>query len=120
MTFGGRVDASIVSRGDARVVGGGHGHGGGEGAVELAGDVALEAAPDLLWCLAFGGASGDVGLGGGAAACSGHGDGVDGAVERPVSAAVESVAQGAAAAGLEWAGAGEGGDDDTPGLIFTP
>ena len=52
------------------------GHGGGEGAVELAGDGPLEAAPDLLGVLALGGAPGDVGLGGRAAAHPGRGDGV--------------------------------------------
>jgi len=40
---------------------------------------------------------------------AGHGDGVDGAVEGSVAAAVESVPHGAAAAGLQWAGADEGG-----------
>src|SRR3954451_2375406 len=94
---------------DHRVVGGGC-HGGGEGAVELAGDVPLEAAFDLADGLAFGGAAGDVGLGGGAVAHSDRGDGVDGAVEGAVAAAVEAVAHGAPAAGRYRAGAGEGGE----------
>src|SRR4051812_42773913 len=89
---------------------GGGGHGGSEGAVELAGDVPLEAASDLAGGLALGGAPGDVGLGGGAAAHPDHGDGVDGAVERAVAAAVEPVAHGAAAAGLQRAGAGQRGE----------
>jgi putative transposase len=76
------VDASICVKGGLehfRVrtsAGLGRGHGGGEGAVELAGDIALEAAPDLPGVLAFGGAPGDVGLGGRAAAHPGRGDGV--------------------------------------------
>src|SRR5829696_1225153 len=60
-----------------------------EGAVELAGDVALEAAPDLTAGFALGGAAGDVVLGRRAAPHAGHGDGVDRAVQGPVSAAVE-------------------------------
>ncbi len=68
------------------------GHGGGEDAVELAGDVALEAAPDLAEGFALRGAPGDVGEGPLTAAHPREGDGVHGAVERPVPAAVESVA----------------------------
>ena len=75
------------------------GHGGGEGAVELAGDVSLEAAADLPRVLAFCGAPGDVGLGGGAAAHPGRGDGVQRPVQGAVSAPVEPVPHGAAAAG---------------------
>jgi hypothetical protein len=69
-------------------------HRGVQGAVELAGDVALEAAPDLLVGRAFGAAPGDVGPGGRAAAHPGGGDGVDRPVERPVTALVEPVAHG--------------------------
>src|SRR5436190_16626943 len=94
---------------DHRVVGGGC-HGGGEGAVELARDVALKAAFDLAHGLAFSGAAGDIGLGGGAVAHSDGGDGVDRAVEGAVAAAVEAVAHGLSAAGRDGAGAGEGGE----------
>src|SRR6476661_5325811 len=85
-------------------------HGGGQGAVELAGDVALEAAADLAGGLALGGAAGDVGPSPGAVGHAGQGDGVQGAVERAVAAAVEPVAYGAPAAGLEGAGPGQGGE----------
>jgi hypothetical protein len=85
------------------------GHGGGEDAVELAGDVALEAAPDLAEGFALRGAPGDVGEGPLTAAHPREGDGVHGAVERPVPAAVESVACRAPAAGLKRTGARQGG-----------
>jgi hypothetical protein len=70
----------------------------------------VEAAADFPGGLAFGGAPGDVGAGAGAAAHPGQRDGVDGAVEGPVCAAVEPVPDGAAAAGREGAGAAEGGE----------
>ena len=74
----------------------------GEGAVELAGDVPLEAAADLALGLAFGGAALDVAAGAGATAHSCHRDGVDGSVQGPVAAAVEAVvAGGLAAAGRD-------------------
>ena len=79
---------------------GGGGHRGGEGSVELAGDVALEAASDLAEGLALCGAPREVGTGLWAVAHPAGGDGVDGAVEGSVAAAVEAVADGAAAAGL--------------------
>jgi hypothetical protein len=85
-------------------------NGGGEGAVEFAGDVALEAASDLAGGLALGGAASDVGAGPGTATHSDHGDGVDRAVECAIAAAVEPVAYGSAAAGLQRAGAGQGGE----------
>src|SRR6188472_686965 len=78
---------------------------GGEDAVKLAGDVALEAAPDLTAGLAFGGASGDVFLGRWAGSDAGQGDGVDCAVQGSVAAAVESVPNRLAAAGRHGAGA---------------
>src|SRR4051794_32273044 len=89
----------------------------GQGSVELAGDVALEAAPDLLGGLAFGAAAGDVGAGGRAAAHPGGGDGVDCAVECPVAALAEPVAHGPAAAGRQRAGAGQRGEC---GLVAAP
>src|SRR5690348_4966379 len=70
-----------------------------EGAVELAGDVALEDAADVAVGFAFGAAAGEVGMGAGAAAHPGERDGVQGVVEVPVAAAVEAVADGFAAAG---------------------
>src|SRR5579859_962326 len=81
----------------------------GELPVELAGDVALEAAADLPGGLSLGGAPGDVGAGPGAAAHPDQRDGVDGAVQRPVSAAVKPVPDGLAAAGRERAGAAQRG-----------
>src|SRR5580700_4826389 len=51
----------------------------GEVAVELAGDVSLEAAADFPGGLSLGGAPGDVGAGAGAAAHPDQRDGVDGA-----------------------------------------
>jgi hypothetical protein len=86
------------------------GHGGDEGAVELAGDVALEAAAYLVVGFAFGAAAGDVGDGGGVAAHPAGGDDVDGHVECPVAAPVEAVAGDLAAGCLEGAGAGEVGE----------
>src|SRR6185437_4787427 len=61
-----------------------------EGAVELAGDVALEDAADVAVGFAFGAAAGEVGMGAGAAAHPGERDGVQGVVEVPVAAAVEA------------------------------
>ena len=85
--------------------------------VELAGDVALEAAADFPWRYSLGGAPGDVGAGPGAAAHPDQRDGVDGAAEGPVAAAVEPVPDGHAAAGPDRAGAAEGGER---GLAMAP
>ena len=63
-----------------------------EEAVDLAGDVAFEAALGFSGGSAFGGSFGDVGLGVGAVAAAGDGDGVQRAVELAVAAAVEAVA----------------------------
>jgi hypothetical protein len=71
------------------------------GAVELAGDVALEAAADFAGGFAFGAAAGDVGDGGRVAAHPGGGDHVDRGVECPVAASVEPVAGGLAAGGFQ-------------------
>src|SRR5215471_15365306 len=71
----------------------------GELPVELAGDVALEAAADIPDGLPLGGAPGDVGTGPGGAAHPDQRDGVDGAVQRSVAAAVEPVPDDLAAAG---------------------
>src|SRR5690348_13724095 len=85
-------------------------HRSGELPVELAGDVALEAAADFPRGLSFGGAPGDVGAGARAAAHPDQRDGVDSAVERAVAAAVEPVPGGSAAAGRDRAGAAERGE----------
>ena len=63
-----------------------------EKAVDLAGDVAFEAALGFSGGFAFGGSFGDVGLGVWAVAAAGDGDGVQRAVELAVAAAVEAVA----------------------------
>jgi hypothetical protein len=51
--------------------------------------------------LSVGGYAGEVGAGAGAAADAGDGDGAAGAVQQPVSAAVEPVPDGLAAAGRD-------------------
>ena len=84
----------------------------GQGAqvgVELAGDVALEAADDLLLRLAFGGASGDVGLGSGLVGHADERDAPEGVVGLAVPAAVESMT-GEPGGGLDGAGAAERGE----------
>jgi len=82
----------------------------GELAVELAGDVPLEAAADLPGRLSLSGAPGHVSAGAGTAAHPGDRDGVDGPVEGTVAAAVEPVPDGLATAGWDWASAAEGGE----------
>ena len=67
-----------------------------EGAVEVAGEVSLDAAPDFLVGLSFGAAALDVGDGRRVAPHAGDRDGVQGAVELAVAEAVEPVAVGAA------------------------
>ena len=59
-----------------------------EEAVDLAGDVAFEAALGFSGGFAFGGSFCDVGLGVGAVAAAGDGDGVQRSVELAVAAAV--------------------------------
>jgi hypothetical protein len=56
-----------------------------EGAVEVAGEVTLDAAADFAIGLTFGPAALNVGLGELVAAHAGQGDGVDGAVELAVA-----------------------------------
>src|SRR5699024_7189115 len=72
---------------------------GGEEAVELSGDVALEAASGFFGGFAFGLSSLGVGAGGGAVAGAGDGDGVEGVVEVSVAGAVEAVSGGVAGGG---------------------
>src|SRR3954453_15649876 len=69
---------------------------GDEGVVDLAGDVALEAADDLGLGLALGGAALRVGAGGLAMAQAADGDHVQGAVGVADAPGVEAVALGAA------------------------
>src|SRR5919112_4144292 len=85
-------------------------HRAGELSVEFAGDVALEAATDLARGLSLGGASLDVRPGPGTAADPGQRDGVDGAVQRSVAAAVEPMPDDPAAAGRDRADAAQGGE----------
>src|SRR5665647_3664673 len=68
--------------------------GGFEGAVDLPGEVALETAADLLGCAAFGASSLDVGAGVGVVGHARDRRDVQGAVQAPVAAAVESVSNG--------------------------
>src|SRR5450432_1676898 len=67
-----------------------------EGAVEVAGEVALDAAADLFIGPALGAAALDVGQGRRVIAHAGDGDDVQGAVELAVAEAVEAVAVGPA------------------------
>src|SRR6266536_6206997 len=78
---------------------------GTEGVVELAGDVALEAADDLGFGQALGGATVGVGAGASAVAEAADGDQVDCAVGVAVAAAVEPVAARASGGGGDRAGA---------------
>ena len=80
----------------------------GELPVELAGDVALEAPPDFSRGLSLCGASVDVGAGSGTASYPGQCDGVDGAVQGPVTTTVEPVPNDPATAGLDRVGAAQG------------
>jgi hypothetical protein len=84
----------------------------GEVGVDLAGDVALEAADDLAFAEAFGGAAGDVVAGGLVVSHPDDGDDVEGAVGGAVAASAEAVAAGGSAAagrlGCDAAELGEG------------
>src|SRR6516165_10898069 len=77
----------------------------GQGLVDLASDVALEAAHDLSGGLALGGAPDHVGLGARVGGHPGEDDPPEGGVGLPVSAAVEAVAALLAGGGVYWAGA---------------
>ena len=81
-----------------------------EEAVDLAGDVAFEAALGFSGGFALGGSFGDVGLGVWAVAAAGDGDGVQRAVELAVAAAVEAVAGVLRGGRFEWGDAGEAGE----------
>src|SRR5207302_982705 len=62
-----------------------------DGVVDLAGDVAFEAAHDLSFRECFGSAACDVGSGVGVPTHADHGDHVEGAVGRAVSSGVEAM-----------------------------
>src|SRR5215472_5903033 len=79
-------------------------------AVELAGDVSLEAPLDLAHGLALGGAAGDICAGGRVPADPSQHDGVQGAVELPVAGSAEAVPDDAAAGCLDRRGSGELGE----------
>src|SRR5919205_3094398 len=81
--------------------------GAGQGAEELSGDVALEAASDSSLAESLAGASLDVGLSVGVAFHPGSGDRVQGPVELPVAAGVEAVVGGLARFDLDRADAAE-------------
>ena len=83
---------------------------GGEGAVGLAGDVALEAADDLELGFAFGAAALGLGARAGAVAQAADSDQVKGAVGVAVAAVVEPVAAGFAGRGRDRAGATKRGE----------
>ena len=78
--------------------------------VDLAGDVALEAAEDLELGLSFGRAAARVGARARAVAQAADGDQVQGAVGLAVAAVVEAVAGGLARGCGDWAGAAEGSE----------
>src|SRR6266540_5420516 len=77
---------------------------------DLAGDVALEAAQDLLLGLALGGAPGEVVAGGLVPAQPDDHDAVQRRVGLAVTTAVQPVADGLARGGIHWRGAAEGGE----------
>ena len=78
--------------------------------MDFAGDVAFEAADGVAGGFAFAGAPRGVGLGAGVVAEADHGDAPEGLVGVAVAAAVEAVAGGLPAGGLDGAGAAEGGE----------
>lgn len=75
-----------------------------DGVIDLAGDVSLQAADDVLFGESFGGSAGEVGPGGGAPAHAHNSDHVQGVVGGPVTGGVEAMAVGFAAAGRDGVG----------------
>ena len=75
--------------------------------IDPSGEVALEAAADLLVGAAFGAASFDVGAGGGVAAHAGDDGHVQGSVQPPVTATVETVSGGVSGRGGDGVDTGE-------------
>ena len=92
---------------ETAVRGRGVGEVGAQGVVDLAGDVALEAAHDFALGLAFGGAAFDVGAGALAVAQAADGDQVQRAVGLAVTAVVEAMAGRLAGGGRDRARAAE-------------
>lgn len=84
------------------------GGGAGDEPVDLACDVAFEAAECFATGLAFGDAPVDVAAGAGVPAETGQHDGVEGGVGLPVSAPVEAPTLGFPGGGFDWADAAEG------------
>src|SRR5258705_13561846 len=82
---------------------------GADDLVDVAGDVALEAAHDLGFWFAFGEASGHIFLCGFVPAEADHGDAVQAGVGLPVAAAVESDPVGFTGGGGGGGGSAEGG-----------
>ena len=82
----------------------------GQGAVDLAGEVALEAAHDFGFGLAFGGASSDVDLGGLVPVHAGDDGSVQRGVGLPVAASVEAVAGDFTGRGRNRVSAAQGGE----------
>src|SRR6266496_4406527 len=83
---------------------------GTEGVVELAGDVALEAADDLGFAQALGGAAVGVGAGASTVAEPADGDQVERSVGLAVAAAAEPVSARASGGGGDWTGSAETGE----------
>src|SRR5438477_5087836 len=81
-----------------------------EESVEVAGEVAFEAAGGLAAALSFAGSTLDVVDGRSVCSASGEDDLVEGPVELSVAVAVESVADRLARRGGDWGGAGELGE----------
>src|SRR5665647_525741 len=81
-----------------------------EVAVDLAGEVALEASTDLAEGAAFSGSALNVGAGGRVHAHAGDDGHVERAVEATVTAAVDAVSDGVAGRRRNWVHAGEAGE----------
>src|SRR6478735_7341936 len=81
-----------------------------EESVEVAGEVALEAAGGFAAALSFSDSTLDVVDGRSVCSASGDDDLVECAVELPVAAAVEPVADRLPGRGRDWGGAGEPGE----------
>jgi hypothetical protein len=84
--------------------------GGVKAAVDLAGEVALEASADLSEGASFGASAFDVGAGAGVHAHAGDDGHVQRAVQAPVAAAVDAVADRVAGGGRDRVHAGEAGE----------
>src|SRR5262249_44082922 len=81
-----------------------------QGVVDLAGDVALDAAHDLVFGFAFGQAASEVVAGGRMTTHADHQDHVQGTIGGAVASPVESVADCFAAGCFQWADSAEFGE----------